>query len=495
MESSTTNPATDVASRSTAFWVIVALEVLILSNYKLLGAAGLVLLALVSCIGVLVAVLRGRAQVLVLGWILIFPLGYYFLSFPKDHQIITLDRTLIVLLLVSACFADACSTFHIPQTLRRSAAFWFVFLFFAALTIPAANTPHNALRLWLEAFLFPALLGWYVLRYFEPRRYLSLIHAFTCVMAVYVAAIGLGEVILQRDLLPIADSSLLIAGDTGEATKHLLVRPDGPFSSANSFAIVGLLTFFFLLFLKQALSEHMPTWQRILHLLGTGAALAEALMPLFKSVLVSLVVVLVVRAFHRRGKRRVLQLGAIISVGCALMFLQMALPDVFEERADSLTSYERIAQQKQTLAIVIDHPLVGVGFANFSKAVANGRYARSFKGAQALDSPHNNLTSMLAETGVIGFLPFVASQVLFVFAFRKLLQANTKDSRLAWEGFLFLFLCYWINGMALTTIYSEDLNLWYMFVLAVLYKFATTTRAEVLNSPNLSGALGINRGE
>ncbi|MGB6472792.1 MAG: O-antigen ligase family protein [Candidatus Sulfotelmatobacter sp.] len=475
-----------------AFWVIIALEVLILRNYRLLGAAGLLLLALVSCFGVVVAVLRGRAQILLLGWILIFPLGYYFLAFPKDHQIITLDRTLIVLLLVSACFSDSCANHTISRALGKSAAYWLVFLLFAALTIPIGKTSLTSLRLLLEAFLFPALLAWYVLRYFEPRRYLSALHAITCVMAMYVAAIGIGEVILQRDLLPIADSSLLMAGDTGEATKQLLVRPNGPFASTNSFAMVGLVSFFFLVFLKKALAGDMPVWQRLLHRLGTAAALAEALMPLFKSVLVSLVLVLIVGSFYRQGGRRFVQLGAILSLGCALLFLQMALPSVFEERADSETFNERVAQEKQTLAVVIDHPLVGVGFANFSRAVGSGRYAASFKGAEALDSPHNILGAIFAETGVIGFLPFGASQALFVIAFWRLRRAKTKDSKLAWEVFLFIFLCYWINGLALALIYSEDLNLWYMLVLAVLYKFAITS-PDVLSSPRSSGTFGSDR--
>ena len=73
-----------------------------------------------------------------------------------------------------------------------------------------------------------------------------------------------------------------------------------------------------------------------------------------------------------------------------------------------------------------------------------------------------------------GFLPFVASQVLFVSAFWKLRQVDSRDSKLVWKMFLFLFLVYWINGMALTIAYFEDLNLWYMFVMAALYKFAIT---------------------
>jgi hypothetical protein len=64
--------------------------------------------------------------------------------------------------------------------------------------------------------------------------------------------------------------------------------------------------------------------------------------------------------------------------------------------------------------------------------------------------------------------------VLLVSAFWKLRRSDSRDSKLVWKMFLFLFLIYWINGMALTIAYFEDLNLWYMFVIAALYKFAIT---------------------
>ena len=44
------------------------------------------------------ATLNGRVDPTILFWVLIFPLGYYFLSFPRERSIITLDRVLPVVL-------------------------------------------------------------------------------------------------------------------------------------------------------------------------------------------------------------------------------------------------------------------------------------------------------------------------------------------------------------------------------------------------------------
>jgi O-antigen ligase len=301
----------------------------------------------------------------------------------------------------------------------------------------------------------------------------------TSVMTFYVAMIGTGEVIQQQDLLPLPNSDIYVAGDTrGQlpvgGVGNFLIRPNGPFATNNTFAMNGLVSLFFLLFLKKALKGEMPAWQRVLHRTAVAAALTQGLMPFFRSVLISLAVVLIVDAFYQRGRRRALRVAAILSLGSVFLLLRIAVPEAFEDRTDPMNLYSRIAQQYQTFAIFFDHPINGVGLDNFNSAAQNSKYTSVYKDLESVDYPHNNLGAILAETGVTGFVSFVVSQVLFFAAFRKLSHDNSADSKLAWKAFLCIFLCYWINGMSLTIAYFGDLNLWYMMVLAVLYKFAIT---------------------
>jgi O-antigen ligase len=480
-----TAPEPIARTQTVALWAIVATQTAILCMpARWWVGAGLFLVGGVVLFGLLFSVFGGRGEVVLVGWILIFPLGYYYLSFPQEHSLITLDRVFVGILLAAACFADHRSIHHIPRALRRSALCWALFLVFAALAIPRAKTPMGSLRLWLEAFVFPALVAWYILRHVDVRRCLPAMHAATCVMTIYVAALGIGEVVLQRDLLPLPESTVIVAGDYAgdyqNPATEILVRPNGPFSTVNSFAMIGMVSLFFLLFLKNASVGPMPAGQRLLHSLGIAASLAETLMPLFKSVFLSLIVVLLVDAYYHHGKRRLLRVTALVGFGVAFLLIRIALPVVFEERADPLTFYARIAQESQTWALFLDHPINGAGLGNFHDAVQNSKYATYYREGEALDYPHNNLGAALAETGLTGFLPFVASQLLLAYAFWKLCEISTNDLKVVWKVFVFLFLGYWINGLALTTAHYGDLNLWYMFVLAVLYKFGMT-------SPNFSG--------
>jgi len=463
-------------NRIAVFCAIVALELLVFClppGWWL--AAGLCLLVLVAFFGLLAGVLQGRGEMLVLVWILTFPLGYYFLSFPTEHPLLTLDRLFIGTLLVTVCFAARRDIVRIPQVLRKSGTYWAVFLFFAGLGIPRVMTPLFSARLWLEAFLLPALLAWYVILYLDVRRCLFALHAVTCLMTAYVAAIGLMEIFLQRDLLPLLGGGIIVAGDSSDLTADFLVRPNGPFGSSNSFAMVGIVSLLFLLFLRSTLGSHMPAWQRMLHYLGVSAALLEALLPLFRSVLISLVILLVIDIFYQSGWRRTLRLAAV-GITCTLFLLvRVMFPSVFEERTSSANLQARIAQQKQTVALFLDNPINGVGLCNVNAVINNDKYITFYDDTESLGSAHNNLGAILSETGLTGFLPFVASQVLIAKAFWKLRRTNSKDSRSVVKTFLFLFVCYWINGLSLTTAYFADLNLWYMFVLAVLYKVAITS--------------------
>jgi len=469
---------------------ISAFEILVLLlPLKWWGVCAL-LLAGVIALGVWsTAIVHGRMAIILVGWVLIYPLGYYYCSFPREQALFTLDRFFIITLLASILFASGPICRTLSPMLRNSAVCWAVFLLFAGLAALRAKTPSSSLRIWLEAFLFPAVIAWAVIRYFEARRFLGALQVVTCLMAMYVATIGVVEAITFQDLLPLPGGGFIVAGDSTDATAQLFPRPNGPFSTNSSFAMIGLVSFLFLVFARKALGTQMHGWRLILHRLGSSAALCEALLPLFRSIMVSLAVVVLIDAFYQVGWRRTVRLSLIGCLGLSFLSLRLLLPSVFEERSGSATLYARIAQQKQTVQLFLDHPMNGIGLSNFTDALQNTKYSTFYEDEEALDSAHNNLGAVLAETGLTGFLPFVASQIFIMAAFWKLRSAESSEAKLASKMFLFLFMCYWINGMFLTTAYFADLNLWYMLVVSVLYKFAlpsgritiATSQETVLN--------------
>ncbi len=469
-------------TKQLAVFTIAILEVLAICVPPIWwGTVALSFLVVAALVGVVMATLQGDGDSLILGWILIFPLGYYYLSFPRGRALISLDRVFICLLMVAACLAGQQRLARIPTALRNSAVCWAAFLVCAAATLPLVAVPISGLRVLLDAFLFPGLLAWYVVRYFDVRKHLRVLHVIACVMALYVGAIGIAEVALQRDLLATPDSAIFLAGDySAEQATQILIRPNGPFSSTNSFALIGLVSLCLIPFLGAVQNKVMPSWQRLLQKFALLAALLTAIMPLFRSVFVSLGIILLVSAYYSRGLRRFVRIAAISTFVLLALLVRVALPEVFAERSDPMNFYGRIAEQRQVLMMFLDHPIYGVGLNNFYYAAQSARYTTYYRDVESVDYPHNNLGAVLSETGILGFVPFVLSQLLLVRAFRRLCGGR-KELFPVWITFLFIFLAYWVNGMSLESAYFSDLNLYYMCALAILFKYGMTGSAPRLN--------------
>jgi len=91
---------------------------------------------------------------------------------------------------------------------------------------------------------------------------------------------------------------------------------------------------------------------------------------------------------------------------------------------------------------------------------------------ESLDWPHNNLAQALAETGLVGFVPYVMTHILLLGAFWQLRRLHDSGS-LVWKYFFYMFLAYWITGLTESSGF-DYLNIPYAFVIAVCYKYGLT---------------------
>jgi len=451
------------------FWLLFVACGLVCALVVLEPILGLGIIAAIaaSCVAIylLVATLSGEVEPTILIWVLIFPLGYYFLSFPRDRSIVTLDRVVPVLLLSALALASKDRSRPLARALRKCAVAWIVFLVFAAASLVNASDILTSGRTLIDGFLLPAMLAWVVIRNFRVRENAGALHLVTCLMALYVAGIGVAEMVLGRDLLPLPGGEITFAG--------ALPRPNGPFWTNDAFALIGLVTFFLLLFLRNLLGERISSRRRVIHFVGLTAALATALMPMFRSMAVSLLIILLIAALSAR--RPAMRLAGIVLLLVCLSggtLIAVLAPDTYADRSNPDNIYGRIAEQRQTWQLFSTHPIFGVGLGRFTEIVnRDTRYLAFYNGVRSVDSPHNTLGGILAETGILGFVPYVTAQILLFLSFWRLRKGGPRG-QLAWTYFLYIFLGYSINGMTLASGYSSDLNLWFMFSIAILYKYS-----------------------
>jgi hypothetical protein len=418
---------------------------------------------LAVCLGVLFlvdAVLCGKVELLLLVWVVVFPLGYYYLSIPRADPIVSFDRLLIPCLGLACLLAPANPRPWITPEIRIAEGAWLLFLLAAMLSLVHLSNPIGGSKLLFDSFVLPAILGYVVIQNAEPRRWAPALHFTVCLFCIYSALIGLAEVILDTDLLPLPGDIYYTSVESG----ILIPRVNGPFPTITSFMLIGLTACIFLCFLWRLIS-HKPLWLRIFHAAGLAASVTMASLPFFRSMFLTMAIILLIDGFvyQRRLKARLVRFSLLGVFVLAGVVAQLAVPEAFENRVDPANLYQRIAQQQQTLGIFLANPVTGIGLGNFLAYAANTSVTGTFANYDAANAAHNTFGQILAETGVLGALPYLMAQVFFLLAGWRLLRET-----FAWKYFLYIFLTYWISGMALSSGYFEDLNLFYVLAGATM---------------------------
>jgi O-antigen ligase len=417
------------------------------------------------------AMIKGATDKILIGWVFLYPLGYYYLSYPRDRPVIQFDRILTLVLLACILATPRARTWSIPVDMKRVGWAWAIFLGATSLSFLTASNVLTVGRQIVDALLLPAILGWYVLRQFQLSRHAKVLHLAVCVISLYCAGIAIAEVVLHRDLLAFQSNENYLLYDPTDPTGFVFLRPNGPFWSGSSLWIVGLISFFLMAFLWRLIHEYVGWRWRALHITASAAALLQALIGMGRGIFITLLIATVIGAFWSKGRGRVLRLAGIGLLVVLAVAMAVFLPAVFQDRSDPTNLNARVAQNRQNWRIFIDHPVFGVGLTNLTPtATANPRYQTIVAGEPPINYPHNNFAWLAAETGLAGLVPFSVSQILLFVAFRHLSKRGERG-RTAWRYFLFIFLSFWFSGMEATTAMYGELNMWFVFAVALLYRY------------------------
>lgn len=450
---------------------IILLGAIAVAVFTLVPVAGLVVVAGCAALwslGMVGDALRGRLEGILLCWAAVFPLGYYFLSFPRGQSLVTLDRVVVLVAFIGLCLTKPNALTESPTGLQRAGFACLAFMAISCITLKDSPSPLNGVRILLDGFLLPVLLGWCVIAKFDVRGRLSAIHTAVCTSSIISAAIAAAEIVTRQDLLSIGTPATPYGG---------IVRPNGPFESNDSLALIGAVSFFFLLFLRATLGPALSAGRRVLHATGLAATLGMALMPMFRSVAITLLLVLIIDTiWEQRGSRRAWRVVLMLASAGAIFLLPIFAPDVFEDRSSSENAYSRVAEYEQSFRVFVEHPVLGVGFQNFNRYVTGEpRFVAAYRGVYSVDWPHSNVAQVLTETGILGFVPYLLANV-FLFQQMWQLRQWSSSGYLASKYFLYMFLSYWITGLTEGSGYSP-LNLVFVFAVAVSCKYVLTDPA------------------
>ena len=416
---------------------------------------------------VAIGFVRGQFHCVVPLWVAFYPYCYYFFTFPKERSVFTVDRAFVLLLIIEMLIISRRNFAPAPLTrdVRISAYFWGLFLLVCFLSL-ASHAPSHELafyRLLVEGMVMPALLGLYAMRYFPLLKDLEKLHLGACTLGFGLCVTGLIELTTNIDLFPWEGSEPMF-------TDTHLRRADGPFEQQIVLSVVAILAFFFIIYLRRLMPQSVSPWRAVLHRIGCVASLGAALLPLNRGLVFALVPIALIDALskHRLISRRiwVTFFGMILLAAVAAKLFD---PRLYDDRVSSPdNAYQRVAQHMETLHVVREYPLLGVGFGLYHDVASqNPRYMVKWKGIESMNFPHNVMMTVLSEEGILGLFFYVLAQV---FLFRAMWKIR-KVFPPGWLAFLYCFLLYVLTGLDFAIVSFSDINLFYIFVLGVIYQF------------------------
>jgi hypothetical protein len=407
---------------------------------------------------------RGQFHNVAIIWVAVYPYCYYFFSFYVKRSIFTVDRAFILLLVIEMFIVSRQSVVApLTSDIRASGYFWGIYLLVCLVPLaghaPSAVVPSY--RMLLEGMLMPPLLGLYAMRYFPLLKSLQKLHLAACVLGLGLGISGLIELITDTDLFPYGSEPLYT--DT-----HIL-RADGPFEQQIVLSMVAMLAFFFIVYLWRLMPGSPSRGRALLHKAGWVSSFGAALLPLNRGLIIALVPIALIDCCSRdrlvsRRTWAAFFAVVVLAVGAA----KLKDPRLYDDRvAGPNNFYQRLAQQQETLRIVRGHPFFGVGFGlYYDVASQDPRYLTSWMGIESMNIPHNVIMTVLSEEGIVGLLFYVLAQVFLIRAMWKIRRAYPPG----WLAFLYCILVYVLIGLDFATVAFSDINLFYIFVLGILYQ-------------------------
>jgi hypothetical protein len=457
------------------YWILVLSSLVLLCIVLPMTPTGIgvgLIAGWIALIWVAISFVRGQLHYMVLIWVAIYPYCYYFLSFPKERAIFTVDRALIVLLGVEMLIVSRSSR-GVPLTrdVRISAYLWGLYLLVCSLSLMGHGPEvFPSYRLLVEGMVMPALLGLYAMRYFPLPQEVRKLHVCACVLALGVCITGLIELTTNIDLFPWNGSEPMF-------TDTHLRRADGPFEQQIVLSVVAILLFFFIIYLRQLMPRRISPGRAVLHRAGWLASLGAALLPMNRGLVFVLAAIAIIdwSSKHRLISRRIWAafFGLILLATVAAKLLDPRLYDDRVSNPDNV--YQRLAQHRETLRVVREYPFFGVGFGLYHDvATRNPQYMAKWNGIESMTYPHNVLMTVLSEAGIMGLIFYVGAQVFLVRTMWRLRKTYPQG----WLAFLYCFLIYALTGLDYATVYFSDINLLYLFILGVICQLQIRMKPE-----------------
>jgi O-antigen ligase len=379
----------------------------------------------------------------------------YLVEIPRDHPVITFDRVWVGGLLAYVAL-NRRRIERTPATrLLLFALLWLV-VSYGLRSFATSATLTGPVKSWLDAILLPAILFVACERYClsgadRARRLAGAL----MVAGGILGAIGIGERIWGFELASITGGTVRFDAAIDQT------RVSGPYPAPEPYALSLIICFAATLFwiLSRRRGSAYGWALALAGLQLTGIALA-----LFRAGWIAAILVAVASFAFRPGRLGrslvVTGLAAALALAGTTQLQQNKTVAARLNNTDNINA--RLATYKQGIELFRSAPLFGIGVAQYH-SVAETRPPEFVSGLPSVTYPHSSYIGLLAEQGLVGFLPLL----LLSFAVWRLVRGLRSASFRSNEAALLMgtvagaALGYLIMSLTLTMLPYDAPNLFF----------------------------------
>jgi O-antigen ligase len=468
------------------------------------------LVAFVTAIGSMDDALRSKiAANTLLIWFATAPVAWYFIRFPFSKSIVTYERLVFGLVgfiavgsLMGWLPRRAIASERTPIT--KFEAVWLLLTLLACSSAAAAaSSTGYALKLAVDAFGLPLIAFYGARTYLRSTGHWRVLVVAGIVLGLLLLGTGSFEFLTGINLLPYEGSELVREGE---------LRVNGPFIADSSFAIVSLMLALFLRSAPRMIKFRFDLSARVLYGIAIAAAVVSCLLPLFRAVAITLVLCWAaegiitsrlpadlvadassqrVRSLLRRQRIRTFVMAGIASISFAAVVLALAPANIRQRLTNPRNAYSRLLSWPVAAKIIYGHPVFGVGLSNyvdyFEQEYAGGRSQIELDlDTHIVEHPHSNVVWIATELGLAGLGLYLAANILLLIpAWRAVRRGRSAGARAAGASFIVLMAAYWIPGLELTSGMYSELNIYFFFLLGLIFPLLSLEDRSEGQNPEL----------
>jgi hypothetical protein len=417
---------------------------------------------------------------ILLAWIALSAVAVPFLRVPPY---VTFDRVLGVaalawLLLTRREQAEAGA----PRFLRVT-----LLIFVASYGVRAATGGLSAEQTWFDAIAIPAIAYFAVARMATTLRSVEQVAAALTVAGATMGVLGLMNKLTGIELATRSGGEIRRSAELGGTE---VLRISGPYPVPEVFGVALIVALAGTLYWTLV----RPSPQR--YLIGLSVVVVECAalgFTLFRAAWIGAFIVVVI-TLGLRPRRYGRVIGVAVAIGALALAgsTQLRNNQTFETRVQNTDNVSgRLATYQQATTIFTSAPAVGVGVDRYFD-VAPGFVPPTVDGVASVPYPHSSYFGLLAEQGLLGFIPFILFNVAVWYLLRRYrwLARDRGDVILA-AAVTGGVLAYVLMSLTLTMLPYGSSNLLLMVLLgAVAGRVDALSAQRRAEAPPASGALG-----